>query len=176
MVSLRRMFKQVRPPLISWGVHTYLCTCACACACVFASAYVCACGWVCVHVCVCICCDIVLVFQSHLASADYPIHTFCPCERVIDLSRGLSFLPPKRVPPVITCALNVHRHGVGCFLNVHEGPHGISPRPNTNKLMAGAIVSNEPGYYEDGEFGIRIENLCYFKEVPRPSPVWCFEF
>jgi Xaa-Pro aminopeptidase len=56
-------------------------------------------------------------------------------------------------------------HGVGCFLNVHEGPHGISPRPNTNKLMAGAIVSNEPGYYEDGEFGIRIENLCYFKEV-----------
>ena len=56
-------------------------------------------------------------------------------------------------------------HGVGCFLNVHEGPHGISPRPNANKLKAGAVVSNEPGYYEDGAFGIRIENLCYFHEV-----------
>ncbi|KAI0560093.1 Xaa-Pro aminopeptidase [Gracilaria domingensis] len=54
-------------------------------------------------------------------------------------------------------------HGVGACLNVHEGPHSISPRPNSNvaALKEGMIVSNEPGYYEDGEFGIRIENLLY---------------
>jgi Xaa-Pro aminopeptidase len=51
-------------------------------------------------------------------------------------------------------------HGVGAALNVHEGPHSISPRwTNTEGLKKGMIVSNEPGYYEDGNFGIRIENL-----------------
>jgi Xaa-Pro aminopeptidase len=51
-------------------------------------------------------------------------------------------------------------HGVGAALNVHEGPHSISPRwSNTEVLKAGMIVSNEPGYYEDGNFGLRIENL-----------------
>jgi len=51
-------------------------------------------------------------------------------------------------------------HGVGAALNVHEGPHGISPRwANTEVLKNGMIVSNEPGYYEDGNYGIRIENL-----------------
>ncbi|CAM9782148.1 unnamed protein product, partial [Chrysoparadoxa australica] len=51
-------------------------------------------------------------------------------------------------------------HGVGAALNVHEGPHSISPRPgNWTPLKPGMIVSNEPGYYEAGGFGIRIENL-----------------
>ncbi|KAG5190477.1 peptidase [Tribonema minus] len=51
-------------------------------------------------------------------------------------------------------------HGVGASLNVHEGPHSISPRPgNATPLKPGMIVSNEPGYYLAGEFGIRIENL-----------------
>lgn len=52
-------------------------------------------------------------------------------------------------------------HGVGACLNVHEGPHSISPRIGSNKsaLCKGMVVSNEPGYYEDGKFGIRIENL-----------------
>lgn len=51
-------------------------------------------------------------------------------------------------------------HGVGAALNVHEGPFGISPRwANTEVLKGGMVVSNEPGYYEDGNFGIRIENL-----------------
>ena len=49
-------------------------------------------------------------------------------------------------------------HGVGYFLNVHEGPHAIS-KGNYVKFKEGMIVSNEPGYYEDGKFGIRIENL-----------------
>jgi Xaa-Pro aminopeptidase len=51
-------------------------------------------------------------------------------------------------------------HGVGAALNVHEGPHSISPRwTNKEALRKGMVVSNEPGYYEDGKFGIRIENL-----------------
>jgi Xaa-Pro aminopeptidase len=49
-------------------------------------------------------------------------------------------------------------HGVGAFLGVHEGPIGISPRYPT-PLEAGMIVSNEPGYYKAGAYGIRIENL-----------------
>jgi len=56
-------------------------------------------------------------------------------------------------------------HGVGAGLNVHEGPQGISPRyNNTQEMLAGMIVSNEPGYYEDGSFGIRIENLLVVSE------------
>ncbi len=49
-------------------------------------------------------------------------------------------------------------HGVGYFLNVHEGPQGISKSNKTN-FKEGMIVSNEPGCYKNGQFGIRIENL-----------------
>ena len=54
-------------------------------------------------------------------------------------------------------------HGVGYFLNVHEGPHAIS-KNNKIKFKEGMIVSNEPGYYEKNKFGIRIENLIYVKK------------
>ena len=54
-------------------------------------------------------------------------------------------------------------HGVGYFLNVHEGPHAISRGNNVN-FQAGMVVSNEPGYYEKNNFGIRIENLIYVKK------------
>ena len=54
-------------------------------------------------------------------------------------------------------------HGVGYFLNVHEGPQGIS-RGNKVIFKKGMIVSNEPGYYESGKFGIRIENLVTVKK------------
>ena len=54
-------------------------------------------------------------------------------------------------------------HGVGYFLNVHEGPQAIS-RNNYVKLQQGMVVSNEPGYYKKNEFGIRIENLIYVKK------------
>lgn len=50
-------------------------------------------------------------------------------------------------------------HGVGSYLSVHEGPQRISPAPNRIALEPGMILSNEPGYYKDGEYGIRIENL-----------------
>jgi Xaa-Pro aminopeptidase len=50
-------------------------------------------------------------------------------------------------------------HGVGAALNVHEGPQRISRVIDSQPLLPGMIVSNEPGYYETGEYGIRIENL-----------------
>ena len=53
-------------------------------------------------------------------------------------------------------------HGVGYFLNVHEGPQAIS-KNNNIKFREGMVVSNEPGYYEKNRFGIRIENLIYVK-------------
>ncbi len=58
-------------------------------------------------------------------------------------------------------------HGVGYFLNVHEPPQGFTagPSPRSNTVMkAGMITSNEPGYYKEGHFGIRIENLILTKE------------
>jgi Xaa-Pro aminopeptidase len=50
-------------------------------------------------------------------------------------------------------------HGVGSYLGVHEGPHRIAKFVNTQALEPGMIVSNEPGYYKTGAYGIRIENL-----------------
>jgi len=50
-------------------------------------------------------------------------------------------------------------HGVGAHLSVHQGPHRIAPAPNDVGLEPGMIVSNEPGFYLAGEYGIRIENL-----------------
>lgn len=55
-------------------------------------------------------------------------------------------------------------HGVGSFLSVHEGPQRIS-KLGHHPLYPGMILSNEPGYYENGKYGIRIESLVYVKEV-----------
>lgn len=61
-------------------------------------------------------------------------------------------------------------HGVGAALNVHEGPQSISYRyGNLTPLVNGMIVSNEPGYYEDHAFGIRIENLLYVRNAETPN-------
>ena len=54
-------------------------------------------------------------------------------------------------------------HGVGFFLNVHEGPQSIS-KFNSVQLEEGMILSNEPGYYKKGHYGIRIENLVFIKK------------
>jgi Xaa-Pro aminopeptidase len=56
-------------------------------------------------------------------------------------------------------------HGVGAYLSVHEGPQNISKRPITVPLRPGMIVSNEPGYYKVGHYGIRIENLVAVNEL-----------
>ena len=55
-------------------------------------------------------------------------------------------------------------HGVGFFLNVHEGPQSIS-KYNSIKIQKGMILSNEPGYYKRNNFGIRIENLLHVKKL-----------
>ena len=55
-------------------------------------------------------------------------------------------------------------HGVGFFLNVHEGPQSIS-KFNKVKIKEGMIISNEPGYYKKNHFGIRIENLIFAKKI-----------
>jgi len=61
-------------------------------------------------------------------------------------------------------------HGVGSFLNVHEGPQGISFRITANTpLRAGMTLSNEPGYYEDGKYGIRIESIVILREANTPN-------
>ena len=57
-------------------------------------------------------------------------------------------------------------HGVGYYLNVHEGPQGIT-KINNIKLEEGMILSNEPGYYESNKFGIRIENLVFIKKYKK---------
>jgi Xaa-Pro aminopeptidase len=55
-------------------------------------------------------------------------------------------------------------HGVGSYLGVHEGPQRISKVGNTQALLPGMIVSDEPGYYKTGAYGIRIENLVAVKK------------
>ncbi|MGR3571889.1 aminopeptidase P family protein [Brevirhabdus sp.] len=69
-------------------------------------------------------------------------------------------------------------HGVGSYLSVHEGPQRIS-RAATAELLPGMILSNEPGYYRDGAFGIRIENLVVVEHAPvlphgDNRPMLCF--
>ena len=58
-------------------------------------------------------------------------------------------------------------HGVGSYLNVHEGPIGVGTRIQYSEvaLSAGNVLSDEPGYYEDGNFGIRIENIIMVREA-----------
>ncbi len=70
-------------------------------------------------------------------------------------------------------------HGVGSYLSVHEGPQRISKAPSRIALEPGMIISNEPGFYKEGEFGIRIENLVLVREdeelSTKDSRMLCFE-
>ncbi|MGD9617967.1 MAG: aminopeptidase P family protein [Alphaproteobacteria bacterium] len=68
-------------------------------------------------------------------------------------------------------------HGVGSYLSVHEGPQRISKAPNAQPLLPGMIVSNEPGYYKTGAYGIRIENLVVVRpaEGSGEREILCFE-
>ncbi|HIV15955.1 MAG TPA: aminopeptidase P family protein [Candidatus Avisuccinivibrio pullicola] len=67
-------------------------------------------------------------------------------------------------------------HGVGHLLSVHEGPQAISSRYSTVPLEPGMILSIEPGYYKEGEFGIRLENLVVVEPCTTPlfSHMLCF--
>ncbi|MGL4773116.1 MAG: aminopeptidase P family protein [Clostridium sp.] len=69
-------------------------------------------------------------------------------------------------------------HGVGFFLNVHEGPQGFTIAPNSVALEPGMIITNEPGVYKKGKHGIRIENTVVVKEYSKDEEMgefYCFE-
>lgn len=61
-------------------------------------------------------------------------------------------------------------HGVGHFLNVHEGPQRIGKKSNNTALQPGMVVSNEPGYYKENAYGIRCENLVVVKNTAESGP------
>lgn len=67
-------------------------------------------------------------------------------------------------------------HGVGSYLNVHEGPQRIAKRPDSVALQPGMILSNEPGYYKTGAYGIRIENLVVVRPVTQEGERPMLEF
>lgn len=96
--------------------------------------------------------DFTLVMKGHiaLATAVFPAGTVGPqldaLARINLWKEGLSYLHGTG-------------HGVGHFLNVHEGPQRIHLAGNTQPLLPGMITSNEPGLYRAGEYGIRCENL-----------------
>jgi Xaa-Pro aminopeptidase len=55
-------------------------------------------------------------------------------------------------------------HGISAALSVHEGPHRISTFPNNVPIVPGMLMSNEPGFYKNGEYGIRLENIILCKK------------
>ena len=96
------------------------------------------------------------VLRGHIAVASYKIKTNTYGEQIDKAAR-------KPLKEINLDYPHGTGHGVGYFLNVHEGPHAIS-RNNRVNFKEGMIVSNEPGYYENGKFGIRIENLVRVKK------------
>ena len=97
------------------------------------------------------------VLKGHIAVANYKIKKNT-CGSEIDATAR------KPLKQINLDYAHGTGHGVGYFLNVHEGPQAIS-RGNKVKFKEGMIVSNEPGYYEKGKFGIRIENLLAVKKI-----------
>lgn len=67
-------------------------------------------------------------------------------------------------------------HGVGSFMNVHEGPQNIRKDMNPQELLPGMVCSNEPGYYVEGEYGIRHENLIAIRESETTDSGTFYEF
>ncbi|MCY0976801.1 aminopeptidase P family protein [Chryseobacterium wangxinyae] len=67
-------------------------------------------------------------------------------------------------------------HGVGSFMNVHEGPQNIRKDLNPQELLPGMVCSNEPGFYVEGEYGIRHENLIAVKESETTNSGTFYEF
>lgn len=67
-------------------------------------------------------------------------------------------------------------HGVGSFMNVHEGPQNIRKDMNPQELLPGMVCSNEPGFYVEGQYGIRHENLIAVKEAEKTDFGTFYEF
>jgi len=97
------------------------------------------------------------VLKGHIAVSNYKINKNTNGSEI-------DFVARKPLKEINLDYAHGTGHGVGYFLNVHEGPHAIS-NGNRVKFKEGMIVSNEPGYYENGKFGIRIENLVRVKKI-----------
>ena len=67
-------------------------------------------------------------------------------------------------------------HGVGSFMNVHEGPQSIRKDLNPQELLPGMVLSNEPGYYVVNQYGIRHENLIAVREAGKTEWNTFYEF
>ena len=97
------------------------------------------------------------VLKGHIAVALYKINKSTLGKHIDRVARA----------PLLKLSHNYSHgtgHGVGYFLNVHEGPQGLSPF-NNHKILPGMILSNEPGFYKENDFGIRIENLIYCEKI-----------
>ena len=97
------------------------------------------------------------VLKGHIAVALYKINKSTLGKHIDRVARA----------PLLKLSHNYSHgtgHGVGYFLNVHEGPQGLSPF-NDHKILPGMILSNEPGFYKENDFGIRIENLIYCEKI-----------
>jgi Xaa-Pro aminopeptidase len=97
------------------------------------------------------------VLKGHIAVALYNINKSTLGKHIDRVARA----------PLLKLSHNYSHgtgHGVGYFLNVHEGPQGLSPF-NNHKILPGMILSNEPGFYKENDFGIRIENLIYCEKI-----------
>ncbi len=103
-----------------------------------------------------------LVLQGHISLA---------CTKFPKGTTG-SQLDPLARRPLWAAGLDFEHgtgHGVGHYLSVHEGPQRISKASNTVALLPGMVISNEPGYYKTGAYGIRIENLQTVIPVDAPN-------
>ena len=99
------------------------------------------------------------VLKGHIAVANYKL-------KKKTIGSEIDFVARKPLKEINLDYEHGTGHGVGYFLNVHEGPHAIS-KGNKINFKEGMVVSNEPGYYENGKFGIRIENLITVKKEKR---------
>jgi len=96
------------------------------------------------------------ILKGHLAFKNFKINKKTTGKKVDEIARKY----------LVQHGLNYAHstgHGVGYFLNVHENPPSISKYSN-NKFSPGQIISNEPGYYKSGHYGMRIENLIYVND------------
>ena len=99
------------------------------------------------------------IFKGHIAVASYNLKKDSNGHKIDKVAR-------KPLKDINLDYPHGTGHGVGSFLNVHEGPQGIS-KGNKVKFEEGMITSNEPGFYKKNHFGIRIENLIYVKKIKK---------
>ncbi|MFY1045500.1 aminopeptidase P family protein [Chryseobacterium sp. GP-SGM7] len=130
--------------------------------------------------------DITRTFALGTVSEEFKINSTLVLQGMIRLSmvkfpkgtRGVQLDAIARLPLWMNAKDYNHGtgHGVGSFMNVHEGPQNIRKDMNPQELMVGMVVSNEPGYYLEGDYGIRHENLIAVKEAETTIHGTFYEF